>query len=284
MALFSGTPGPDHLVGTINGDDMYGSGGNDGIFAGAGNDLVYGEAGDDIIGNDYGDDKLNGGANIDTVTFNYVNQQDKDLYPNATIGVVFRLAVTTQQDLGAWGKDTIVNFENVGGSLGNDKIWGDDNANVIGGDEGNDIVLGAGGNDWVGGGWGKDIIVGGLGSDRLYGNGPSAGEDSQRDTLRYSALSESTIAAADHIFGSFGAGASKDRIELKAIDADPTKAGDQAFKFIGSGAFTAKIGEVRAVAYGNDVRVYIDADADSGTEMFFLVHGVASLAATDFIL
>jgi Ca2+-binding RTX toxin-like protein len=286
VAIINGTSGPDHEVGTIDGDTIYGFDGNDGLFAGAGNDFVYGNGGDDIIGNDYGNDLLNGGSGIDTVTFNYVNQQNMDLYPNAEIGVVFDLAITTQQNLGAWGLDTIVGFENASGSLANDKLFGNAYANVINGDEGNDTVDGRSGKDWVSGGWGRDSVIGGRGADRLFGNGPNAGDDHARDHFRFRTITDSGVSYKtwDQITGYFGGAADDDRINLSTIDADPTKVGNQAFKWVGSGPFTSQIGEVRVADAGNHVKVYLDADGDANTEMIILVRDVASLAKIDFVL
>ena len=268
MAIINGTSIADHLVGTKHSDTIHGLGGDDGLFAGAGNDFVYGDAGSDIVGNDYGDDLLDGGAGTDTVTFNYLNQQNDYLHPNGTIGVIFDLAIATQQHLGALGKDTIVNFENIGGSLANDQLWGSAGANVIGGDEGHDRIDGRDGNDWLYGGWGKDFLTGGKGADRLFGTGPAAGDDHKRDTFVYTKTSESgvTSAAWDHIHGTFGPNSLADRIDLHEIDANPNKAGNQAVHFVGTGPFTCYVGEVRIVDAGGDLKVYIDIDQDNGVE------------------
>ena len=57
---------------------------------------------DNIITGNSGNDTLDGGAGIDTLS-----------YANAGAGVTVSLAVTTAQDTGGAGTDTISNFENI---------------------------------------------------------------------------------------------------------------------------------------------------------------------------
>src|SRR5205085_10538934 len=84
------------------------------------------------------------------------------------------------------------NIENLSGSFGNDRLTGDDNANILGGYTGNDTLVGGGGNDVLAGDgtWyrvdgntvflpasaaaqdgpgGNDILQGGSGNDTLIG-------------------------------------------------------------------------------------------------------------------
>jgi Ca2+-binding RTX toxin-like protein len=61
--------------------------------------------------------------------------------------VTVNLATLTGQNTAGAGTDTLSNFENLMGSIYNDTLTGDGNANVIEGGAGNDTINGAGGID-----------------------------------------------------------------------------------------------------------------------------------------
>jgi Ca2+-binding RTX toxin-like protein len=67
------------------------------------------------------------------------------------------------------GGDRLLNDENVIGSVYDDVLRGDDNANVILGGNGDDTINGYGGDDTIDGQAGNDIIDGGDGSDTCVG-------------------------------------------------------------------------------------------------------------------
>ncbi len=69
--------------------------------------------------------------------------------------------------------DVYVGIENLQGSLFNDILGGDNNANTLGGLAGNDAMDGRGGNDTLGGEAGNDTLVGGAGNDVLVGGAGS---------------------------------------------------------------------------------------------------------------
>ncbi len=117
------------------------------LWGGAGNDSLTGDANSNDIDGGAGDDMLDGGAGIDTL-----------IYERATVGVNVSLAVTTPQDTGGAGIDTIQNFENLTGGAGNDSLTGDDGANLILGGAGDDTVVGGAGNDTMDGGAGTDTL------------------------------------------------------------------------------------------------------------------------------
>ena len=100
-----------------------------------------------------GDDALVGGPEIDTV-----------LYVNATGSVTVNLELGTST---GFGKDTLLNIENVVGSAFNDVLVGDAKDNVLSGENGNDILIGGNGNDTLRGGAGDDRIDGGAGIDTV---------------------------------------------------------------------------------------------------------------------
>ena len=57
----------------------------------------------------------------------------------------------------------------LGGSWGNDSLYGENGNDFIGGGNGNDTIRGGNGNDSIGGGEGNDILNGGSGNDSLNG-------------------------------------------------------------------------------------------------------------------
>ncbi|MCL4677733.1 MAG: type I secretion C-terminal target domain-containing protein [Alphaproteobacteria bacterium] len=162
--------GDDQLYGgsgndTLRGDDTFGSSsvtGNDVLSGGDGNDNLSGGRGDDTLDGGAGDDTINGDSDMDTVT-----------YASATSGVTVSLAVTSAQNTGGAGTDTISNVENLTGSDYADTLTGDSDANVIAGGAGNDVLNGGSGND---------TLIGGAGADTMYG-------DANADTFLFEAAS-----------------------------------------------------------------------------------------------
>lgn len=63
----------------------------------------------------------------------------------------------------------------IAGSLGNDRLRGSNDSEVMLGFEGDDELQGKGGDDWLYGGPGNDLLAGGPGDDALWGE---AGDDS----------------------------------------------------------------------------------------------------------
>ncbi|QOZ27236.1 calcium-binding protein [Bradyrhizobium sp. CCBAU 51753] len=119
------------------------------IFGGDGNDiLVTGSGADKFFGND-GDDFMNGGAGVDELNF-------------ASLGrdVNVDLNITTAQNTGGAGFDTILNIENVVGGSGWDTLHGNTVSNYLIGGEGNDKLLGGEGA--------ANTLQGGTGNDTYF--------------------------------------------------------------------------------------------------------------------
>jgi len=135
---------------------MYSSqqGGADTLTGGDGNDLLYGGAGNDTLNGGAGSDVLNGGAGTDTAT-----------YADAGSAVTVNLAITTGQNTGGSGSDTLVSIENLVGSAYNDILTGNTGDNVLAGGAGNDTSIGGTGSDTIlfGVGHGQDQAWGGAG-------------------------------------------------------------------------------------------------------------------------
>ncbi|WP_373389488.1 M10 family metallopeptidase C-terminal domain-containing protein [Pseudomonas alcaligenes] len=103
------------------------------------NNIVYAGIGNNV---------LDGGSGIDTVSYRHAGQ-----------GVAIDLNLTGAQVTGGSGSDTLRNFENLNGSLYDDKLTGNSGNNRLSGDSGNDILNGRGG---------ADNMIGGDGNDTYY--------------------------------------------------------------------------------------------------------------------
>ena len=168
-----GWEGSDILRGHGGDDFIFGHTGDDYLDGGAGDDLVMGEGGDDIIVGSLGLDTLYGGAGTDVLDYSELDVLGVNVYLNGGFATLRR-----SEDLEE--RQTIGGFEEVIGSAGDDRMEGDDQANLILGGAGNDQIAGQGGDDQIGGGEGHDritgndgddIIAGNAGADVLYGEG-----------------------------------------------------------------------------------------------------------------
>jgi len=128
----------------------------------AGNDTYFGSDGADQFQPLGGDNTFDGNGGTDQVDYR-VND-----FFGATAGVDANLADGTAANaLG--GTDTLIEVENVIGSVFGDTIVGDGADNFIEGRDGDDTIDGRGGIDFVEGGAGNDTIAGGAGEDDLFG-------------------------------------------------------------------------------------------------------------------
>ena len=157
---------------TAGGDDFIdGRAGNDQLNGGEGADTILGGDGNDIITTDGGvaaNDSVDGGAGIDTI--DYLFAVSGVTSPTGGIpGVTVDLSITTAQNTGAAGTDTIINVENIQGSMADDRLTGNDLTNVIFGGAGADVIQGGAGDDLLNGFTGGDIVVGGDGNDVVDG-------------------------------------------------------------------------------------------------------------------
>ncbi|MES2605939.1 MAG: calcium-binding protein, partial [Pseudomonadota bacterium] len=172
-SLPSPTPGNDILIGTASSDNITGlagddsisgSSGNDMLSGGAGNDSIDGDAGYDTIAGDAGDDLINGGADEDTLDYSSAESN----------AVTVDLRISTLQNTGGGGSDTIISIESLYGGKGNDHFIGTADHNHLHGNDGNDTLAGGSGDDEIDGGSGNDSLDGDADNDSLYGG---AGND-----------------------------------------------------------------------------------------------------------
>ena len=187
-----GDQGNDDLQGGAGDDRISGGIGNDTLQGGAGNDTVRGGAGDDtvIVNNFSGIDMFDGGAGNDVIQFDPVDGRNLTIFlDQGTVG---------DRNIGG---QSFTSFEQIKTGRGNDRLFGNAQANQLDGGSGNDELRGEAGRDrligGVGrdtllGGGGADILTGGLGNDVLIGNGGA-------DTFRFEADLLNGVADTDAI-------------------------------------------------------------------------------------
>jgi phosphodiesterase/alkaline phosphatase D-like protein len=150
-----GNGGNDYIDGGEGKDDVFGGQGDDKIFGRDGNDNLDGQAGNDQLEGGPGGDKLDGGKGLDTAS-----------YAQATSGVTADLNKSSNNKGDAAG-DKYESIENLLGSRFDDRLVGNNSANVLNGGDGDDTLIGNGGNDTLIGGAGADILNSGNGQDVL---------------------------------------------------------------------------------------------------------------------
>lgn len=143
-----GLEGDDQLTGLAGDDQLFGYIGDDILDGGTGNDRLFGNAGADVLIGGVGQNLLDGGSGFDIAS-----------YSTAMAGVILDLNVTTAQNTGGAGTDTLVSIEGVSGSTHADFLIGNADANLLVGNAGNDMLRGNGGNDTLDGGAGFDVTL-----------------------------------------------------------------------------------------------------------------------------
>lgn len=157
--------GVDNITGSDYADRLFGDNDGNTLIGGDGNDALFGRNGDDIFVGGNGRDIFSGGGGFDTV--DYSGEAGA-----ITVDMMERI-VASQAAEG----DRLYSIESVIGTAFNDRIFGNNDGNLIEGEAGNDSLFGRNGDDVINGGEGDDLISagahddvlnGGLGNDRLY--------------------------------------------------------------------------------------------------------------------
>lgn len=240
----------ENIVATDYDDTIYGS---------AANNALYGQGGDDILRGLAGDDALYGGPGSDWA-----------MYDTTPSGVTVDLAITTAQNTGGAGVDTLGSIERLYGSNYDDTLSGTDANNVVFGGAGTDSINGRGGDDTVAGGLGADVLSGGTGADAFV----------------YYAVNESLPGFLTGDFIQDFSRAQGDQIYLYAIDARTDVAGNDAFTFIGDTAFSGVSGQLRFdyTSAANQYVVYGDVNGDKTADIaIYVISDSAAPIASDFV-
>jgi Ca2+-binding RTX toxin-like protein len=198
-----GGEGNDTMDGGLGDDSLYGDKGNDSVLGDAGNDILYGGEGSDTMNGaadtdtaDYGalvdsvpapqaitlkgvgnlaltvekgalgTDKL---SNIEEVIANAGAKNNTIDFSSAIAPVNVDLSAGTLSSPNETDLDfslaTVINFDDVIGTGGDDIITGDIQDNILKGGGGKDSIIGGDGKDLISGGADKDSLTGGLGND-----------------------------------------------------------------------------------------------------------------------
>ena len=218
------------------------------ILGSVGNDRLAGTVGDDVLDGHNGADRLLGGAGRDDMT----GGRGAD-----------SLSGQAGNDLIHGGADRDVLY----GGTEADRLFGDGQADYLFGDAGNDRLDGGLGNDVLKGGAGADTLTGGLGADLFY----------------FGVAAESGVGwpARDRI-EDFQKGI--DKINLRAIDANPRDQMDTAFRFTAGPVFDGQPGSLRVVISGGDTLILADINGDRVADFAIQLEGVHQLSASDFFL
>jgi Ca2+-binding RTX toxin-like protein len=162
----------------LNIENLRGSSYDDTLIGNAGNNALYGLNGNDKLSGGAGNDLLDGGAGTDMAS-----------YASVSTGVVVNLNLTGAQNTVGAGLDTLLNIENLSGSIYND---------VLLGNTANNTLLGGAGNDLLAGGLGNDTLIGGAGKDTFAFNSTLGAGNI--DTLTDFNVADDTIRLSKGIF------------------------------------------------------------------------------------
>ena len=152
----------ENITGSQNTDILMGYAGTNVIDGGGGADLLLGEGGNDVLHGGTGDDLISAGSNVGETSQLFGDDGNDTLFGSAgkdawtaaramtgstTPQPVDGRATETRRDrrsrqhgYGGWAEgDTYVNIENARGTIHDDVLLGDGNANILGG-AGSNIV------------------------------------------------------------------------------------------------------------------------------------------------
>jgi Ca2+-binding RTX toxin-like protein len=153
-ATLRGEGGNDALNGGAAADTLEGGAGDDAINGGASSDTLKGGDGADTLDGGDGDDSLDGEGGQNTLVGGA--GRDTARFSAAIAGLTIDLNITTAQDTGGAGVQTLSQIENVVGSSYADTLTGDAADNTLDGGAGDDILRGGAGADTLNGGAGVD--------------------------------------------------------------------------------------------------------------------------------
>ena len=263
----------ENLIGSAYRDLLYGNAGANSLAGGDGNDLLQGYAGNDTLQGGNGDDTLDGGAGTDTVDGGAGLDTASYAGATGTMNVNLGSGRAYGSEAGPVG-ESLVDIENLIGSSYNDVLSGSTGANNLAGGGGNDGLYGNGGNDTISGEDGNDTLDGGAGIDSLIGG---AGDDvlvgrgdadnllggAGADRFAWNADSYPNGIVHEDVVLDFTRGS--DKIDLSALDADPSTAGDQALTWVGWDHLPSHPGEVTFYSEWNAIWVLSPSMADDDT-------------------
>ncbi|MFK7733466.1 MAG: hypothetical protein AB8B48_17735 [Pseudomonadales bacterium] len=150
-----GDDGEQILLGKDGDDSIDGAGGNDSLDGGLGNDLLEGGLGEDTVNASVGSDVFDGGGDVDTIDYSRLAEA-------GSIAVTLSGAGNAEVILNGdaanadGNNDQLRNVENIIATEGADRLFGDDQDNVLEGLGNDDVLSGGAGDDTLRGGEGRD--------------------------------------------------------------------------------------------------------------------------------
>jgi Ca2+-binding RTX toxin-like protein len=193
MNLNGGSDGDDVLTGTAGKDWLTGNGGDDTVDGGGDTDILGGNAGadslkggaaNDILYGGQGSDVLDGGTGADLLFGG--SGDDMASYASSAAPVSAYLdAAARAANAGDANDDVYDSIEGLQGSVGNDRLGGDDGDNTLDGGAGSDALYGGAGSDTylLDRNSGQDTIREGTYSVDGSGNVSIQGGDAGQDAL-----------------------------------------------------------------------------------------------------
>ncbi|OWK32467.1 right-handed parallel beta-helix repeat-containing protein [Sphingomonas mucosissima] len=282
-----GTDGADRLKAAAFGDSiLLGGKGNDQLTGGDGNTRMEGGAGDDVYFVHSARDLVveARGAGTDTVyaSIDYTLPDNVETLRLLAPGLTGYGNALDNRLVGTAGGDKLF------GGAGNDSMQGLEGDDWLYGDAGKDSLNGGAGNDMLYGGTGADTLIGGEGNDRIWGGADADIIEGGAGNDRMSGgPGADTFLFRDESFGDrdvivdFEKG---DRISLSLMDANLNTDFNDAFRFIGTGAFTKKAGELRYERTADGVVCMADMTGDGVADLSISLLGVDHLSASAFLL
>ena len=198
------------------------------------------------------------GGGVDQIVYSGARDATIDLRP-ATLQYEEGGGGRVSFAYGVHGGFTIANgvtIENARSGAGNDTLFGNAAANLLEGGAGNDRIDGGGGNDTLIGGRGTDTLTGGAGAD----------------IFQFLSNADSGVGLGRDLITDFEQGS--DKIDLSALEAS---------RFIGSSAFTGRLGEVRFAAFNGGTIIEVDTNGDRITDVQIAFDDLVSLTFGDFL-
>ncbi|MDJ0843957.1 MAG: Calx-beta domain-containing protein, partial [Crocosphaera sp.] len=190
------TQADDTVKGDQQGNYIAGLGGDDQLYGQGGNDTLEGNKGDDTLFGGAGADVLDG-SNPPEEDGSVVEDYDIASYEDSETGVVIDLSNTNNSTGYAQG-DSYIEIEEIQGSLFDDTIQGDSEANILDGLDGNNTLIGGGGSDDLRGGQGNDTYQ--LNGDNAAGS-MIKDRGGKNDTFLVDNITLSLAAASSGIVG-----------------------------------------------------------------------------------
>jgi hypothetical protein len=289
VTTVTGTAGADRLTAAGIGDSIViGAGGNDQMTGGTGHSRLDGGTGNDIYFVKSARDLVveRHGSGTHTVLSN-IDYRLPDHVETLRLGrgdLIVHGNALDNRLVGSAGDDHIsggAGEDSIQGLIGNDTLWGEGGKNnlnggagddlLVGGNDG-DMLIGGAGNDRIRGGGAKDTIEGGSGHDMLTGGGGA-------DMFVFRNESRGDRDEITDFSAVRG-----DKIGLSLIDANLGTAANDAFRFIGTGAFSGRAGELRYQHGADGVIAVADMTGDRIADLTITLTGVDHLNAAAFTL